>query len=158
MKRLLDPIVDPNKLNHAQLVTLVEKQQVEISAQQQELNNYERSKKANKEATNQWLKENNDLKAANSEQHVLMSTLRDTNLQQTTDLQQHQRLTADQEKLIREQSTELTAAREKVQTLRQSLQEESAQVVTLQGLYDSRRTVAWYLSRQQHSSRRIFQH
>ena len=47
VKRLLDPIVDPNKLNHAQLVTLVEKQQVEISAQQQELNNYERSKKAN---------------------------------------------------------------------------------------------------------------
>ena len=100
MKRFLDPIVDPNKLNHAQLVTLVEKQQVEISAQQQELNNYERSKKANKEAANQWLKENNDLKAANSEQHVLMSALRDTNLQQTTDLQQHQRLTADQEKLI----------------------------------------------------------
>ena len=67
VKRLLDPIVDTNKLNHAQLVTLVEKQQMEISAQQQEMNNYERSKKANRESVNQLLKENNDLKAENSE-------------------------------------------------------------------------------------------
>ena len=48
-----------------------------------------------------------------------------------------QTLSTDQEKLIGDQSKELTAAREKVQALRQSLQEESARVVTLQGLYDT---------------------
>jgi hypothetical protein len=99
---------------------------MEISAQQQEMNNYERSKKANRESANQWLKENNDLKAENSEHQTLLSTLRDTNLQQAAELEQQQTLSTGQEKLIGDQSTELTTAREKVHALRHSLREESA--------------------------------
>ena len=53
VKRLLDPDVDTSKLNHAQLVTLVDKQLAEISSQQQTLDIYHRAKSANRDVAEQ---------------------------------------------------------------------------------------------------------
>ena len=59
VKRLLDPAVDPIKLNNTQCITLVEKMDAEINSQQQELNDYERLKSTNKATANLWLTTNN---------------------------------------------------------------------------------------------------
>ena len=60
-----------------------------------------------------------------------------TNLAQTTELNRHETLSINQNKLI----TELTAAKKelrgKVSTMDQALQEKSADMVTLQGIYQS---------------------
>ena len=52
MERLLEEPVDSSTLNHAQLLTLVEKLQAENCAQQQELDNYEQLKNLNKTTAN----------------------------------------------------------------------------------------------------------
>ena len=59
VKRLPEKHVDPATLNHAQLLTIIEKLQAENCSQQQELDNeaYEQQKNANKNTTNTWHQE-----------------------------------------------------------------------------------------------------
>ena len=80
VKRLLDPAVDPTKLNHARLVTLVDKMDAQISSQQQELNNYEQLKNVNKATANQWHTDLEKAKLDIKENREALFTLRETNL------------------------------------------------------------------------------
>ena len=135
VKRLLDPDADITKLKHAQLVTLVEKQQIEISSQQQTLDIYHRAKSANRDAANQWLKRENELKAELATNRDLLSTLRATNLAQTTELNKQDTLSVNQDKLITDLSTAKKELIDKVSTMDQALQAKSSELVTLEAIY-----------------------
>ena len=86
LKKLLDPAVDPTKLNNAQLITLVEKLKADTNSQQQQLNNYERLRNTNKATANQWHTDLEKAKQDVKEDRELMSTLREANLAQTVEL------------------------------------------------------------------------
>ena len=76
----------------------MEKQQIEISSQQQTLDIYHRAKSANRDAANQWLKRENELKTEAAANRDLMSTLRATNLAQTTELNKQDTLSINQDR------------------------------------------------------------
>ena len=109
----------------------------EINSQQQELNNYERVKNTNKTTTNQWLTTNNKLKQDIKENRELMCTLRETNLAQTAELDRAETLSINQAKLITELIAARVELRRQLQTLHQSLEGKSSDVVTLQGICQS---------------------